>query len=50
VVLLARREDRLRALAEELGAEYEVCDVGRREDVERTAEAVLPGIPPCTCS
>jgi uncharacterized protein len=41
VVLLARREDRLRALAEELGAEYEVCDVGRREDVERAAEAVL---------
>jgi uncharacterized protein len=41
VVLLARREDRLRALAEELEAEYEVCDVGRREDVERAAEAVL---------
>jgi len=29
-VLLARREDRLRALAEEIGGEYEVCDVGRR--------------------
>jgi uncharacterized protein len=26
-VLLARREDRLRALAEEIGGEYEVCDV-----------------------
>jgi short-subunit dehydrogenase len=41
VVLLARREDRLRALAQELGAEYEVCDVGKREDVERVAAAVL---------
>jgi short-subunit dehydrogenase len=41
-VLLARREERLRALAEELGgAEHEVCDVGRREDVERAAAAVL---------
>jgi uncharacterized protein len=37
VVLLARREDRLRALAQE----YEVCDVGKREDVERVAAAVL---------
>jgi short-subunit dehydrogenase len=40
-VLLARREDRLRALAEELGGEYDVCDVGRREEVERVAAAVL---------
>ena len=40
-VLLARREDRLRALADELGAEYELCDVGKREDVERVAAAVL---------
>jgi short-subunit dehydrogenase len=40
LVLLARREDRLQALAEELGAEYEVCDVGRREDVERVAATV----------
>ena len=39
-VLLARREDRLRALAEEVGGEYEVCDVGRREDVERVAATV----------
>lgn len=39
-VLLARREDRLRALAEEVGGEYEVCDVGRREDVERVAAKV----------
>jgi uncharacterized protein len=39
-VLLARREDRLRALAEEVGGEYEVCDVGRREDVEGVAAKV----------
>ncbi|MGH3104499.1 MAG: SDR family oxidoreductase, partial [Gaiellaceae bacterium] len=39
-VLLARREERLRALAEELDAEFEVCDVGRRDDVERVAAAV----------
>jgi short-subunit dehydrogenase len=39
-VLLARREDRLRTLAEELGAEYELCDVGRRDDVERVAAKV----------
>jgi uncharacterized protein len=41
VVLLARREERLRALAEELGGEYEMCDVGSREDVERVAAAVI---------
>jgi short-subunit dehydrogenase len=40
LVLLARREDRLRALAEELDAEYEPCDVGRRDDVERVAAKV----------
>jgi short-subunit dehydrogenase len=40
-VLLARREDRLRALAGELHAEYEVCDVGDRADVERVAAAVM---------
>jgi short-subunit dehydrogenase len=39
-VLLARREDRLRALADEVGGEYELCDVGRREDVERVAAKV----------
>jgi len=39
-VLLARREERLRALAEELGGEYEVCDVGDRAAVERVAAAV----------
>jgi uncharacterized protein len=41
VVLLARRENRLRALAQELGGEYEVCDVGRRQEVERVAASVL---------
>jgi short-subunit dehydrogenase len=40
-VLLARREDRLQALAGEVGGEYEVCDVGRREDVERVAGRVI---------
>jgi len=40
-VLLARREDRLRALATEVGGEYELCDVGRRDDVERVAATVL---------
>jgi len=40
-VLLARRERRLRALAEELGAEYDVCDVSRRENVERVAATVI---------
>jgi uncharacterized protein len=38
--LLARREQRLTALAEELGAECEVCDVGNRDEVERVAAAV----------
>jgi uncharacterized protein len=31
----------LRALAEELGGEYEVCDVGNREQVERVAAVVM---------
>ena len=39
-VLVARREERLRALAEELGGEYEVCDVSDRPEVERAAAAV----------
>jgi uncharacterized protein len=39
-VLVARREDRLRALAEELDGEHEACDVSDREAVERTAAAV----------
>jgi uncharacterized protein len=41
LVLVARREDRLRTLAEELeGAEYELCDVSNRDEVERVARAV----------
>jgi uncharacterized protein len=39
-VLLARGEERLRALAEEVGSEPEVCDVGDREAVERVAASV----------
>jgi uncharacterized protein len=40
-VLLARREELLRELAQELDGEYELCDVGRREDVERVAALIL---------
>jgi uncharacterized protein len=40
-VLLARREDRLRELAKEIGGEYEVCDVTDREAVELTAGRIL---------
>lgn len=39
-VLVGRREDRLKSVAEEIDGEYEVCDVGDREAVERMAEAV----------
>jgi uncharacterized protein len=39
-VLLGRREERLRAAAEEIGGEYEVCDVADREAVERSAQAI----------
>jgi NAD(P)-dependent dehydrogenase (short-subunit alcohol dehydrogenase family) len=39
-VLLARREDRLRTLAEEVGGEYEVCDVSDRAAVEEAAARV----------
>ena len=40
-VLLARGEERLRPLAEELGAEWELCDVSDREAVDRAAAAVV---------
>jgi NAD(P)-dependent dehydrogenase (short-subunit alcohol dehydrogenase family) len=40
LVLLARGEDRLRDVAQEVGAEHEVCDVGDRAAVERVARAV----------
>src|SRR5262249_51289908 len=39
-VLVARREDRLRALAEELDGEAEVCDIGDRDAVEQMAGRV----------
>jgi short-subunit dehydrogenase len=40
-VLVARRRERLEALAAELGGEVEVCDVGDREAVDRVAAAVV---------
>jgi uncharacterized protein len=40
-VLLARGEERLRPLADELGAEWELCDVGDHKAVDRTAAAVV---------
>ena len=40
-VLLARREERLRALAHELEGEYELCDVSDRAAVEGVAARVL---------
>jgi short-subunit dehydrogenase len=40
-VLVARREERLRVLAGEIGGEVEVCDVGDREAVEAMAARVL---------
>ena len=40
-VLLARREDRLRAVAGEIGAEVEVCDVADRDAVEAVAARVI---------
>ena len=40
VVLLARGEERLREISSELGAEYEVCDVADRAEVDRVAAAI----------
>ena len=40
-VLVARREDRLRAVAEKIGAEVELCDVGDRDAVEAMAARIL---------
>jgi NAD(P)-dependent dehydrogenase (short-subunit alcohol dehydrogenase family) len=40
-ILLARRADRLEALAEEIGGEAEPCDVSDREAVETIAERIL---------
>lgn len=39
-ILVARGAERLRAVAEEVGAEYEVCDVGDRSSVDRMAASV----------
>lgn len=40
-VLLARRADRLEALAAEIGGEWEQCDVAERAEVEAVATRVL---------
>jgi short-subunit dehydrogenase len=40
-VLVARREERLRAVAAEIDGEIELCDVGDREAVEATAARIL---------
>ncbi|MGH3053842.1 MAG: SDR family NAD(P)-dependent oxidoreductase [Gaiellaceae bacterium] len=40
-ILLARRADRLQALAEEIGGEAEACDVADRAAVESTAARIL---------
>jgi len=40
-VLVARREDRLRVLAEEIGGEVELCDIGDREAVAALGERIL---------
>jgi short-subunit dehydrogenase len=40
-VLVARREDRLNALAEEIGGEVELCDVADRAAVEEMAARIL---------
>jgi short-subunit dehydrogenase len=46
-VLLARREERLRALAGEIDGEYDVCDVSERETVDAVSARIRerhPGI------
>lgn len=40
-VLLARRADKLEALAQAIGGEYELCDVSDRAGVDRAAAAVI---------
>ena len=39
-IVVGRREDRLRKIAEEIGGEHEVCDVADRDAVWRMADAV----------
>lgn len=41
LVLMARREERLRTFAQEIGGEYEVCDVADRSAVDSAAARVL---------
>jgi short-subunit dehydrogenase len=41
LVLIARREELLRALAQEIGGEYEACDVADRRAVDAAAARVL---------
>lgn len=48
-VLLARRRERLEALADELGAEFEVCDVAERDQVDAAA-ARHPRVDLLVCS
>jgi uncharacterized protein len=43
--LVARRRERLESLADELGGEYELCDVSERGDVDRAAAAILERYP-----
>ena len=45
LVLLARNEERLRAVAEETGAEHAVCDVGDRPEVETIAARIRESHP-----
>ena len=40
-VLLARRQDRLQAVAGEIGGEWELCDVSEREQVDAVAARIL---------
>ncbi|MCM3656608.1 SDR family NAD(P)-dependent oxidoreductase [Agromyces mediolanus] len=45
VVAVARRADRLRALADRTGAAFQVCDVTRQEEVDALAAALAEGGP-----
>jgi short-subunit dehydrogenase len=47
-VLLARRQDRLAQIADEIGAEWEVCDVSNRTLVDEVAARVLERHPAIT--
>jgi uncharacterized protein len=47
-VLLARRAERLQALAEEIGCEFEICDVRVRGEVDEAAGRVLARHPAIT--